>query len=172
MGRGTATLDGVALAHATLAHLSRMPRVLAIFTTHYAEVCDLAHQLAPIAALSHMEVAELAAARTESEEAEVGVEMVFRVATGCAQGSFAFKAARAAGLPSNLLREAHRAAASRRSEALLSAGEAKLALLAREALQVDEASSGLLGKVRALCGRATRLTVPEAPCVEVDGRAV
>lgn len=38
LGRGTATHDGVAIAHATLQHLITSTRCLTLFVTHYPKV--------------------------------------------------------------------------------------------------------------------------------------
>ncbi|MCX7945980.1 MAG: DNA mismatch repair protein MutS [Hydrogenophilus sp.] len=57
IGRGTATFDGMALAHAIAWHLHDKNRALTLFSTHYFELTELA-QLLPAAANIHVAVAE------------------------------------------------------------------------------------------------------------------
>ena len=56
LGRGTATNDGAAIAHATLTHIATECRSLCCFTTHHPVVSELATTLPRHVALCHMAV--------------------------------------------------------------------------------------------------------------------
>lgn len=126
LGRGTATLDGAAIAAAVLERLLRDARCLGLFATHY-------HQLAAAhgdgagagAALMHMACA-VAEPEQGGEAVEGGapaeVTFLYKLTPGACPKSYGTNVARLAGLPASVLARAAEVSASR--EALAAGGAA------------------------------------------------
>jgi DNA mismatch repair protein MutS len=91
IGRGTSTLDGLALAWAVAEHLaSRAPRCL--FATHYHELTELADR--------HQNIANLNVTVREWQDQVV---FLHRIVPGAADRSYGIHVARIAGLPENVV---------------------------------------------------------------------
>jgi len=120
LGRGTATEDGLAIAHAALEHLARGPaRPLVLFVTHFP---SLARDL-PRAAPDALRAAYVSyAAEGAGEEAgrQADVTFLFKLLPGVAGSSFGLNVARMAGLPPAVLARA--AAKAEEAEAAASGG--------------------------------------------------
>lgn len=101
IGRGTATFDGIAIAWACLEYLAAGPAPRALVSTHYHELTELAETLEGLSC-HHM------AARA----AGLGLEFLYTVEPGVADGSFGLHAARLAGLPGGVLARAESVLAS------------------------------------------------------------
>jgi DNA mismatch repair protein MSH3 len=118
LGRGTSTRDGVAIAHATLAHIVDAVRCLTLFVTHYPEVATLKARVGSALGCYHMAcVAEAPsssvapgpgaddaqecgdAAAAAAAAAVPKVTFLYRATRGVAQASFGLSVARMAGLP-------------------------------------------------------------------------
>ncbi len=95
IGRGTSTLDGLALASAIAAHLHDRARAFTLFATHFFELTEFpkAHE---------------AARNVHVSAAEQGSDIVFlhEVAAGPASRSHGIQVARLAGVPQAVLRHA------------------------------------------------------------------
>ncbi len=104
VGRGTGTIDGLAIAQAICEHLlglgERAP--LALFATHFHELCALAEHW-PLVANYHL---------TAVEDTGRDGEPVFshRVAPGSSSRSFGIEVARMAGLPAAVIERAREVA--------------------------------------------------------------
>ncbi len=95
IGRGTATLDGLAIAWAVLEALHHHARCRTIFATHF-------HELAQLGA----ELAELSAHAMRVREWKGEVVFLHEVAAGAAGRSWGVQVARLAGVPEAVLRRA------------------------------------------------------------------
>jgi DNA mismatch repair protein MutS len=96
IGRGTATLDGLSIAWATLEYLHEVNRARVLFATHYHELTALAERL-PRAANATVEVKEW---RDE-------IVFLYRVVAGAADRSYGIHVAKLAGLPAPVLARAN-----------------------------------------------------------------
>jgi DNA mismatch repair protein MSH3 len=163
LGRGTSTADGVAVAHATLAHLAGSLRAPALFITHYPEVAALAAEMPEAARCVHMDfVVEGAgeagagaagatgAAAASAVAAAPRVRFLYRLADGAAASSHGLNVARMAGLPPGVVARATAVAAAAEAAAEARGGgggggraEAALGALARAArAALAEAAAG------------------------------
>lgn len=88
VGRGTGTLDGLALAWAAASHLAERSRALTLFATHYFELTHLAERL-PSACNVHL----------EATEHGNRIVFLYRVEPGPADRSYGLQVARLAGVP-------------------------------------------------------------------------
>jgi DNA mismatch repair protein MutS len=95
LGRGTATADGVSLAHAILEWLIVERGCRTLFATHYHELTQLSQHLKGVANLS-----------VGSEEHDGKVLFTHHIAEGPASKSYGIEVARIAGLPDELLERA------------------------------------------------------------------
>jgi DNA mismatch repair protein MutS len=95
IGRGTATYDGLSLAHAIAAYLLKKTASLCLFATHYFELTQLAQTHANCFNL-HVKAAEHAS----------GVVFLHQVAQGPASKSYGIEVGRLAGLPAEVIRAA------------------------------------------------------------------
>lgn len=87
VGRGTGTLDGMAIAQAVVEELARR-KAKTLFTTHYHELAHLATKIEGIAN-----------ARLEVREEEGEVAFLYKVVPGVSQKSYGIHVAKLAGLP-------------------------------------------------------------------------
>ncbi len=109
IGRGTSTLDGLALAAAVAAHLHERCRAYTLFATHYFELTEFpAH---------HADALNLHVGATEHGDSVV---FLHEVQPGPASRSYGVQVARLAGMPGAVIRDAQR-----RLEALQQAQQAQ-----------------------------------------------
>jgi DNA mismatch repair protein MutS len=95
IGRGTATLDGLSIAWATLEHLHEVIGCRAIFATHFHELTVLASRLA-----------KLGNACMKVSEWRGDIVFLHEVVPGAADRSYGIHVARRAGLPPQVLTRA------------------------------------------------------------------
>ncbi len=97
IGRGTSTIDGLALAYAIARALITQNRALTLFSTHYFELTDLAAQHA-------------ACVNLHVSAAEHGERIVFlhEVRPGPASKSYGIEVGKLAGLPADVIRTARK----------------------------------------------------------------
>ena len=119
VGRGTSTLDGLAIAQAALEHL-HATGAHTLFATHYFELTRLESELP---GLVNLHVAA-------EEDAQQGLTFYHQVVPGAARQSYGVEVARLAGLPAPVTTRAARLLA-----ALNSGGDEKKLL--RELLTLD-----------------------------------
>jgi DNA mismatch repair protein MutS len=95
IGRGTSTFDGLSLAWACAAYISRECRALTLFATHYFELTTLADSLE-------------ATANVHLSAREFGDSIIFMylVNDGPANQSYGLQVARLAGVPPSVIKEA------------------------------------------------------------------
>ncbi len=184
LGRGTSTSDGVAVAHATLAHLAGSLKAPTLFITHYPEVAALAAEMPEAARCVHMDYVEEGGAGDEGAagvgagEAGAGaanaaataaaprVRFLYRLADGAAASSYGLNVARMAGLPQGVVARAAVVAAAAAAEACGGGGgrgEAALGALARAArAAIAEAAAGGGGARLAALQARVRAELEEA----------
>jgi DNA mismatch repair protein MutS len=95
IGRGTSTVDGLALAHAIATSLAKDNGCLCLFATHYFELTGLPQQV-PGAVNLHV----------RAMEHEDKIVFLHRIEPGPASQSFGLEVARLAGLPEMVIRRA------------------------------------------------------------------
>lgn len=95
VGRGTSTVDGLALASAILQDLAQRVRCFSLFATHY-------HELVPFAA----SLPTVRPMRTEVLEQGGTIVFTHRLQDGAADSSYGLEVARIAGLPESVLAHA------------------------------------------------------------------
>jgi DNA mismatch repair protein MSH3 len=104
LGRGTATVDGCAIATATLAHLASDAGPLTLFVTHFPSVArELAAALPRAVAAMHVSYSASGDAETSREAA---VTFLYKLVPGVAPSSFGLNVARMAGLPPSVVARA------------------------------------------------------------------
>ena len=128
IGRGTSTLDGLALAWAIARHLLSRNRSYTLFSTHYLELAALAGE--------HPECANV-----HLDAVQHGQRVVFlhAVEEGPASQSYGIEVAALAGVPASALREARRRLDGLRAQQL--AGNLQPDLFAQQAPALDAASA-------------------------------
>ena len=94
VGRGTATTDGLAIAHACVERLQAM-RCLTLFATHYFELTQLAEVSAGV---RNVHVA--------ASEVDGQLLLLHKIRTGAASSSFGLHVAKMAGIPSDVVQSA------------------------------------------------------------------
>jgi DNA mismatch repair protein MSH6 len=101
LGRGTATLDGAAIAAATLEQLAHNTGCCGMFATHYHQLAEQ-HAADPQVAIMHM------GCDVSSNGAEGGEEVTFlyKLTEGACPRSYGTNVARLAGLPHNVISRA------------------------------------------------------------------
>ena len=95
LGRGTATADGLALAHAIVEWLVTLVQARVLFATHYHELTDLEKEFPSVGNLS-----------VGSADSEGEVVFTHQICEGPASKSYGLEVARLAGLPKNLIARA------------------------------------------------------------------
>ena len=105
LGRGTATFDGMAIAHAVLDHLVKVTKCRALFATHYHALTRAYERPNAAVALYHMACVV--------DDATRDVTFLYKFTTGACNRSHGVHVARLAGLPAELL-----AAAEQKSKAM------------------------------------------------------
>ena len=129
IGRGTATLDGLALASGIATHLHDKTKAFTLFATHYFELTELP------AKARHAVNMHVAAA-------ESGADIVFlhELQPGPASRSYGIQVARLAGIPSAVLQHAQRALSA--LEARADEGDVQVDLFAASAAQAADMAAG------------------------------
>eukprot|EP00850_Spirogloea_muscicola_P017997 SM000160S02538 [mRNA] locus=s160:118607:128498:+ [translate_table: standard] len=110
LGRGTATSDGQAIAHAVLHYLAHETQCLGLFSTHYHRLAD-DHSDDPKVGLYHMacKVRDSCEGHVSSSAPEV--TFLYKLAEGACPKSYGINVARLAGMPESVIcRAALRAA--------------------------------------------------------------
>jgi len=97
IGRGTSTLDGLALAWAIARHLAEKSRSLALFATHYFEMTRLAAELSGVANV-HL----------DAVEDRDSIVFLHNVEEGPASQSYGLEVAALAGVPGSVIRAARK----------------------------------------------------------------
>ncbi|GFR46109.1 hypothetical protein Agub_g7597, partial [Astrephomene gubernaculifera] len=114
LGRGTATMDGAAVAGAVLEHLAANTRCRGLFATHYHHLSD-EHASDPRVAVMHMGCAvegeeggssPPAAAAAAAAEGGEEVTFLYRLTHGACPKSYGTNVARLAGLPPGVVTRA------------------------------------------------------------------
>jgi DNA mismatch repair protein MutS len=105
IGRGTATYDGMSIAHATIEHLHAVNQCRTLFATHYHELTQLERELSNVACYT-----------MEIQEWNETILFKHQVIKGCADRSYGIHVAELAGFPK---------AALQRAESVLEQLEAK-----------------------------------------------
>ena len=97
IGRGTATFDGLSIAHACVEHLNAVNRSRALFATHFHELTQLADTLPRLVNLT-MRVSEF----------KGSLVFLHEVMAGAADRSYGIQVAKLAGLPASVVRRARK----------------------------------------------------------------
>ncbi|MGA1177392.1 MAG: DNA mismatch repair protein MutS [Burkholderiaceae bacterium] len=92
IGRGTSTVDGLALARAIASHLAQVNQSLCLFATHYFELTDLANSMSGIR--NH---------HVTAVEHGHGIVFLHQLQEGPASQSFGLQVAQLAGLPKDVI---------------------------------------------------------------------
>lgn len=115
LGRGTATLDGAAIAAAVLEQLAQETRCCGLFATHYHQLAEQ-HAADPQVAIMHMGC-DVSSGEDGGEE----VTFLYKLTRGACPRSYGTNVAKLAGLPATVVSRAAEISASRTSCALGSA---------------------------------------------------
>jgi len=95
VGRGTSTIDGLAIAQAVVEYLYEQVKARCLFATHYHELTELSQRYSAIHNYH-------AASKTTA----TGILFLYTIAPGVADGSFGVQVARAAQLPARVIARA------------------------------------------------------------------
>ncbi len=96
VGRGTSTLDGLAIAHAVVEYLYTVVQARCLFATHYHELTQLQQEFPGIASYY-----------AASKKTEQGIVFLYKIIKGVADGSFGIEVAKLAQLPSVIIKRSH-----------------------------------------------------------------
>ncbi|KAJ6635780.1 putative DNA mismatch repair protein Msh6 [Pseudolycoriella hygida] len=103
LGRGTATYDGTAIAHAVVNYLADL-KCRTLFSTHYHNLVDNFHTDNRVS-LGHM------ACMVENEDnddpTQETVTFLYKYSDGACPKSYGFNAAKLAGMPNSIIKRAH-----------------------------------------------------------------
>ncbi|GIL60874.1 hypothetical protein Vafri_15713 [Volvox africanus] len=110
LGRGTATLDGAAVAGSVLQHLTTTTGCRGLFATHYHHLSD-EHAADPRVAVMHMacaveDSADVAVQESSGSEPINEVTFLYRLTRGACPKSYGTNVARLAGLPPRVVTRA------------------------------------------------------------------
>lgn len=95
VGRGTSTFDGLAIAQAVVEYIHTAVRARCLFATHYQELTALSAQLTGV-------VNYYAASR----KTDRGIQFMYKIVPGVADGSFGVEVAKLAELPNPVIERA------------------------------------------------------------------
>lgn len=106
LGRGTATFDGTAIAHAVVDHLTRRSRCRSLFATHYHSLVD-EWEIDPRVRLGHMDCFvtggdQETGTGTQQQQSEE-VTFLYKLCDGSSPRSYGINVARLAGLPDEVI---------------------------------------------------------------------
>ncbi|KIY51004.1 hypothetical protein FISHEDRAFT_38295 [Fistulina hepatica ATCC 64428] len=117
LGRGTSTFDGMAIASATLQHLTQRVQCKTLFITHYHVVAaDMASKFPE--AIHNLHMAYQTEGRSDGTR---DITFLYRLTEGITSESFGVECGRLAGLPEPLLRSAAQSSAKFREQVELRA---------------------------------------------------
>ena len=102
LGRGTATFDGTAIAHAVVDHLARHTRCRSLFATHYHSLVDDWEMDARVQ-LGHMDCIVQETAPSKGAEEDEEVTFLYRLCSGSSPRSYGINVARLARLPQEVI---------------------------------------------------------------------
>jgi DNA mismatch repair protein MSH6 len=106
LGRGTATFDGTAIAHAVLDHLVRVNRSRTLFATHYHSLVD-DWSMDPRVSLGHMDCIvdadAFSAAAAELIDHDAEVTFLYKLRSGTSPRSYGINVAKLARLPPQVI---------------------------------------------------------------------
>lgn len=117
IGRGTATYDGMSIAHATVEHLHNSNQCRTLFATHYHELTHLEKELANTACFT-MAV----------QEWNESIIFKHQVISGCADRSYGIHVAELAGFPRTALERAEMILEQLETEAASEKGKSVIAV--------------------------------------------
>lgn len=95
VGRGTSTFDGLAIAQAVVEHIHMAVRARCLFATHYQELTALPAQLNGIVNY-----------HAASKKTDRGIQFMYKIVPGVADGSFGVEVAKLAELPHPVIERA------------------------------------------------------------------
>jgi DNA mismatch repair protein MutS len=104
VGRGTATTDGLAIAHACINRLIEIG-CLTLFATHYFELTQLAEDLIENSKTHHADIRNVHVA---ASEVDGQLLLLHQIKDGAASSSFGLHVAKMAGIPTQVLNDAKR----------------------------------------------------------------
>ncbi|PYE40861.1 DNA mismatch repair protein MutS [Psychrobacter fozii] len=104
VGRGTATTDGLAIAHACVNRLVEIG-CLTLFATHYFELTQLAEDLVKNGETHHASIRNVHVAASEIDGQLL---LLHQIRDGAASSSFGLHVAKMAGIPTQVLNDAKR----------------------------------------------------------------
>ncbi|XP_064608529.1 DNA mismatch repair protein Msh3-like [Liolophura sinensis] len=105
LGRGTSTHDGVAIAHATLAHFITQVKCLTLFVTHYPSLAEFEKIYPEHVNNFHMSFMLLDEIGDESDyAADNAITFLYQVVRGKAARSYGLNVARLADIPHDILK--------------------------------------------------------------------
>lgn len=105
LGRGTATFDGTAIAHAVVEHLVSQIGCRTLFATHYHMLVQ-DWEMDPRIQLGHMDCmvqSKGTTATTSEEDVVEEVTFLYKLCNGCSPKSYGINVARLAGMPNSVL---------------------------------------------------------------------
>ena len=138
IGRGTSTQDGLAIAWATIEHITAAKKGFkTLFATHFHELTDLEGNIPGVVNYS-----------VGVKELENTVIFLHRIKRGGADRSFGIEVARLAGLPEELLSRAKKLLMAIESNAMMRISS--LEINETEEKKEDERAAKVLGELRAL----------------------
>lgn len=109
IGRGTGTMDGVAIAYAVLAHFIEDIKALTLFVTHYPSLAAFEHAFPGTVRNYHMGFIESKPDDNDDEAAATGnseITFLYTLDPGIAHKSYGLNVARLAGIPDSILTSA------------------------------------------------------------------
>lgn len=115
IGRGTATYDGMSIAHATVEHLHNVNQCRTLFATHYHELTKLEKELAEVGCFT-----------MAIQEWNNTIIFKHNVIKGCADRSYGIHVAELAGFPREALRRAETILEQLETEAMSKEGSVTL----------------------------------------------
>lgn len=108
VGRGTATTDGLAIAHACVNRLVEIG-CLTLFATHYFELTQLVNRTANQHASHHAaQTASIRNVHVAASEVDGQLLLLHQIKDGAASSSFGLHVAKMAGIPTQVLNDAKR----------------------------------------------------------------
>lgn len=102
LGRGTATFDGTAIAHAVVDYLVQKIRCRSLFATHYHSLVD-DWEIDPRVRLGHMDCLVDSPDSKTSETATEEITFLYKLSDGSSPKSYGINVAKLAGLPDDVI---------------------------------------------------------------------
>lgn len=101
LGRGTSTVDGCSLAHATLSYIMKEIKCFILFVTHYWLLTQIEEEFPGALTNYHMSYYQ-----DEEEKLEGKITFLYRLTKGAASGSYGLNVAALAGIPKSVINRA------------------------------------------------------------------